>query len=204
MVYLGVAPGGHGNRFMRLPNNVVFTLAHAIFEETVFPKCEKHGQEDTQDDGPAAPSPPPSPLAEEPELEQPPAPRTSGRQRKKTVGDSETWRDPGKKPRGRPSRPTVPKQVPGPSSAPGNPGSTIPSDTQSAPPEREEEVAQLCREGGVKFINYLLSQAVTEESVNNAYKNIREWHYRDIARLPKAEQEEWKTACREELEALRK
>ncbi|THU91201.1 hypothetical protein K435DRAFT_674587, partial [Dendrothele bispora CBS 962.96] len=41
MVYLGVAPGGHGNCFMRLPNNVVFTLAHAIFEETVFPKCEK-------------------------------------------------------------------------------------------------------------------------------------------------------------------
>ena len=41
MVYLGIAPGGHGNRFMRAPNNVVFTSAHAIFEEAYFPKCEK-------------------------------------------------------------------------------------------------------------------------------------------------------------------
>ena len=30
MIYLGVAPGGHGNIFMRLPNNVVFTSAPAV------------------------------------------------------------------------------------------------------------------------------------------------------------------------------
>jgi hypothetical protein len=39
MTYIGVAPDGHGNRFMRSPNNVVFTSSHAIFEETLFPKC---------------------------------------------------------------------------------------------------------------------------------------------------------------------
>ena len=39
MVYIGVAPGGHGFRFMRSPNNVIFTLAHALFNEKMFPKC---------------------------------------------------------------------------------------------------------------------------------------------------------------------
>ncbi|KAL7281533.1 hypothetical protein ACG7TL_004850 [Trametes sanguinea] len=34
--------------------------------------------------------------------------------------------------------------------------------------------------------------------------NVREWTYRDITRLPEAEQKEWKAACQEELEALRR
>ncbi|PIL27392.1 hypothetical protein GSI_10540 [Ganoderma sinense ZZ0214-1] len=34
--------------------------------------------------------------------------------------------------------------------------------------------------------------------------NVREWTYRDIASLPNAERKEWFTACREELEALRR
>ena len=34
--------------------------------------------------------------------------------------------------------------------------------------------------------------------------NIREWTFRDIARLPKAEQPVWMQACREQLEALRR
>ena len=65
MTYIGVVPGGHGNRFMWSPNNVVFTLSHAIFEESLFPRCknEKYGskrlpisppndQEDHEDDIP--------------------------------------------------------------------------------------------------------------------------------------------------------
>ncbi|KAI0314291.1 hypothetical protein OF83DRAFT_1064095 [Amylostereum chailletii] len=39
MTYLGIAPGGHGNIFLRTPNNTVFTSAHALFDETLFPKC---------------------------------------------------------------------------------------------------------------------------------------------------------------------
>ena len=38
MIYLGVAPGEHGNIFMRLPNNVLYTSAHALFDESMFPK----------------------------------------------------------------------------------------------------------------------------------------------------------------------
>lgn len=41
MIYLGAAPGGHGNIFMRMPNNVVYTSAHAIFDETLFPRRSK-------------------------------------------------------------------------------------------------------------------------------------------------------------------
>ena len=33
-------------------------------------------------------------------------------------------------------------------------------------------------------------------------KSPREWKYQDIANLPKAELEEWRTACDQELEAL--
>ncbi len=39
MIYLGVAPGDHGNIFMCLPNNVLYTSAHALFDESMCPKC---------------------------------------------------------------------------------------------------------------------------------------------------------------------
>lgn len=41
ITYLSVAPGGHGSRFMRAPNNVLFTAMHALYDETLFPKCEQ-------------------------------------------------------------------------------------------------------------------------------------------------------------------
>jgi hypothetical protein len=39
MIYLGNQPGGKGWIFMRGPNNIVFTAAHATFDETLFPRC---------------------------------------------------------------------------------------------------------------------------------------------------------------------
>ena len=42
MVYIGVAPGNKSNfLFMRSPNNVLFTSAHALFNEAYFPCCAK-------------------------------------------------------------------------------------------------------------------------------------------------------------------
>ena len=38
MTYLGTAPGGKGWLFMHAPNNIVFTAAQAIFDESMFPK----------------------------------------------------------------------------------------------------------------------------------------------------------------------
>ena len=37
MTFIGLAPGGHGWLFMRSPNNVVFTVAQATFDEYFFP-----------------------------------------------------------------------------------------------------------------------------------------------------------------------
>jgi hypothetical protein len=67
--------------------------------------------------------------------------------------------------------------------------------------------AQMFQDGGAKLINFLLRAAVSsadaKEKIPDVYK-VREWHYRDLMRLPKATQEEWKIACKEELEALRR
>lgn len=65
----------------------------------------------------------------------------------------------------------------------------------------DDLLAQLCQEGGVDFYNYLLAQAI---ELHRSKSNVRDWTYRDIARLPKAEQEQWRAACCEELDALRK
>jgi hypothetical protein len=62
-------------------------------------------------------------------------------------------------------------------------------------------MALLCREGGVKFLQLLLSKA---DKLDGPIKsNIRDWTFRDLARLSKSEQSEWKHACQEQLEALR-
>jgi len=39
MIYIGIALGNHGNIFMQLPNNIVFTSSHAEFIEDMFPRC---------------------------------------------------------------------------------------------------------------------------------------------------------------------
>jgi hypothetical protein len=40
MVYLGVAEGIKGHRFMRTTNNQLFTATTALFDEKLFPKCK--------------------------------------------------------------------------------------------------------------------------------------------------------------------
>jgi hypothetical protein len=62
------------------------------------------------------------------------------------------------------------------------------------------------QEGGAGLINFLLSAAVKPTDGAGGklpdVRNVREWHYRDLMRFPKAAQKEWKTACLEELESL--
>jgi hypothetical protein len=67
------------------------------------------------------------------------------------------------------------------------------------------ELAQQAQEGGVKFLNLLLSVAIPlkgEDPINHT--NVWEWTYHDIECLPSAQQKEWRTACQEELNALEK
>ena len=39
MTFIGYPQGTKGWMFMRGPNNVIFTVAQALFDETLFPKC---------------------------------------------------------------------------------------------------------------------------------------------------------------------
>src|SRR6202789_607473 len=68
-----------------------------------------------------------------------------------------------------------------------------------------EELLYLQREGGVKYLDLLLAKAVPAiDSELPDTANIREWTFKDIRRMPSASQKEWKQACREELESLRR
>jgi hypothetical protein len=50
----------------------------------------------------------------------------------------------------------------------------------------------------------LMSSLMNFIGTTSNTSNIREWTFRDILRMPKESQEEWKQACREELASLRK
>ena len=97
--------------------------------------------------------------------------------------------------------------VPGPSRLPEeDPSSSEEEVRDSLEPtsEQEEEdnfVVRLCREGGVGLQTFLLSKAVSPTAKE---KPLREWTYRDIWSLPEADQEEWRQACKQELEELHK
>jgi hypothetical protein len=41
MTYLGNAPNVGGFMFMKAPNNVIFYTTHCIFDESIFPRCNK-------------------------------------------------------------------------------------------------------------------------------------------------------------------
>ena len=85
-----------------------------------------------------------------------------------------------------------------------------PPAVSEAPPEPSEDevddlLSRLAQEGGVKFLDHLLAKAVPSADLEPLdTSNVREWTYKDILRMPEAQQKEWKAACREELEALRR
>ena len=68
----------------------------------------------------------------------------------------------------------------------------------------QKTLAQLCQEGGVPLINFLLALAMPshEQSTLLSTQSVRDWHFQDILWLPTREREEWKKACLEELESL--
>ena len=112
---------------------------------------------------------------------------------RKMVGDDE--------PRSSRSKATsdAEKRVPGPSSQP-----PLRADAREHLGEDEDRMAKLCREGGVELITELLSKAVpVDDDALPDTSKIRDWKFKDILKLPSAQQKEWMNACREELEALR-
>ena len=68
-------------------------------------------------------------------------------------------------------------------------------------------MAKLAQEGGVEFINFLLAKTLPDVRAEDSLPkeaNIHDWTFRDVLKLPQAQQWEWRTACHEELEALHK
>ena len=64
----------------------------------------------------------------------------------------------------------------------------------------EDDVRKMCEEGGANLVRYLMGKALAVS--DNQYENVRNWSYKDIARLPQAEQKHWRLACQEELDML--
>jgi len=197
------------------------------------PHTRRSPSPDNQDlaskhDGDKTASPPHTPPRQEQELppaqrQPPPPPRKSGRERKvptrpgNVYGEKrnpvdikrEIGRVPGRETKGKTRQVSTPvprsgeqqTQVPGPS-APAVPENDYRDPSLDNP--EEEQLVKLAQEGGVEFIEYLLAQALPYNSSLPSKSNPREWTFRDIMRLPIADQKEWKTACQEELDSLRK
>ncbi|KAI0357253.1 hypothetical protein OH77DRAFT_1384308, partial [Trametes cingulata] len=209
MTYIGIPPGGMGFRFMRAPNNVIFTAAHALFDENMFPKCSANKRQRTSrvnepadepsNDNPTLPGnlnddddnrrPPrhhPNPQGQEQEHDDAPQPQPEARVPSPPPPPREEQRAPQPEPQRSGRQRKIP--VPANSSEPGPSQSDPASSASGSAPEQdaaELALAQLCREGGVRLINHLLYQAVP---VDDDLPNVHEWTYRDIARLPPAEQ----------------
>jgi len=250
MIFLGYKDGVKGFLFMRLPNNVLFTGATALFDEKLFPKCpdgkvrgfipvgeipsedpnEVPISLDDDDDGPIpTASYPPIPIRDEnhdhdgendipppevPDVPAEPPLRRSGRTRvtphrpdnvygdrtpteiirdverqtywKKTVeGSSRTCEQP-------------PVKLP-------QPDSSMKHDSDDPLDDDEVQLLKLQKEGGVRFILYLVNKAIPRHDNDLPSElNVQNWTFRDILRLPAVKQKEWKDACHEELESLRK
>jgi hypothetical protein len=60
----------------------------------------------------------------------------------------------------------------------------------------------LMKEGGVRYLNYLLAKADTPNSELPDISKVREWSYKDLLRLPMSQQKEWMDACHQELNSL--
>jgi len=271
MIFLGYTPGMKGYRFMRLPDNIVYHAATAVFYENTFPKCgipavtqlpdpsDDMGNDDADQEDPfnnnSDPIPledevdirnppienipqridrPNSPIPErepspdldyidEPQLEQPEAPPQEEeplgrRQRNPTrrpgnvygntkpteiqKGTQRAWKkivneDSSKVPYvPRRSTRNQPQPVPAPETERENSDQNMENTLPNPDNVPDSALARMCRQGGKELCSFLLSKAVPTHSKLPKF-------YRDIARMPKEQQKEWKQACEAELEALR-
>jgi len=67
-----------------------------------------------------------------------------------------------------------------------------------------EHIVDSTTEGGVSWISELLSKAISYHNNLPDPENVREWTDRDLDRLPADQQQEWRQAQFEELEALKR
>ncbi|KZP09577.1 hypothetical protein FIBSPDRAFT_697184, partial [Athelia psychrophila] len=215
MIYIGTADDNKkAYKFMRLPNNVIFTGTTALFDETLFPKCPDHKQRTFTRIGENPNNIPLEVSDDDDDVYRPNSPQIPKRDVDHGHDDDrERAGPPAPVPPPPPPPPVEPRRsrrernfVPTPGNIYGekrNPPVPGPSSDQPTPSADEALMASLCREGGVELMNFLISKAVPDNSELLPQKsNVREWTYRDIIQLPLVEQKGWKNACREELKSL--
>ena len=78
------------------------------------------------------------------------------------------------------------------------------SDESSNTLDDDLAIAKMAVEGGVSWYNYLLSKAIPHHDEFPDPMYVRDWTRKDIGRLPADEQQAWRQAQFEELEALKK
>jgi hypothetical protein len=117
----------------------------------------------------------------------------------KDVERTRTWKDMVGKPGSSRTKPVTPSVPPG-----GFSDGPESEDPQTDSEGDVDDLLRLAREGGVEFLNQLLAKAVPPDSETPDTANVREWTFRDIIKMPKAAQQEWKQACSEELDSLRR
>jgi len=66
----------------------------------------------------------------------------------------------------------------------------------------EETLSYLVKHGRVRNLNTLLAAAVPPGSEIPDTRNIHEWSFKDIMRMPSAQQKDWIDACCQELDSL--
>jgi len=66
----------------------------------------------------------------------------------------------------------------------------------------EETLSYLAKHGGVRYLNTLLAAAVPPGSEIPDTRNICEWSFKDIMRMPSVQQKDWIDACCQELDSL--
>jgi len=81
-------------------------------------------------------------------------------------------------------------------------GSDDSSQSAESVDEVEETLSYLAKHGGVRNLNTLLAAAVPPGSEILDTCNIREWSFKDIMRMPSAQQKDWIDACSQELNSL--
>jgi len=127
--------------------------------------------------------------------------------------NKEGWRDVEESVK-RPKENTPPDvPVPGPSDQPPPPvcEPSLP-DVSPTPSEKDVEtgldtdywgdlLSHISPGGGVPNLSFLLAKAISP--LADVTTDPKTWGFRDIARLPKLEQDDWQKACLQELEALR-
>ena len=115
-------------------------------------------------------------------------PRRSGRQRKPTVRPDNVYRN-------KPPADIFAEDEDDPFTAPPSDPKPGPSGNPSGEERRapSADLTKMVQDGGAKLINFLLRAAVSSADARGKIPDVskvREWHFRDLMRLPKATQEE--------------